>query len=162
MCAAVGARLVIRSRRGERVLDMHEFSVGPYETAVGPAEMLVEIRVPRRSGSAYAKVDRRVGDWAIAAVGAALDVERRRDHPRRHRAHRGRRWRDRARGGAALVGAPADPGSLQARGGSSPPQRCDPVTDQRGSKEYKRHVVGVLTERVLQRAAERAQSSREV
>ena len=74
VCAAVGAQLVIRSRTGERVLDMHAFSLGPYETAVGPAELLTEIRVPRRSGSAYAKVDRRVGDWAIAAAGAALDV----------------------------------------------------------------------------------------
>ena len=67
VCAAVGARLVIRSSDGERVVDMDEFHRGPYETAVGPAEMLVEIRVPThpRSGSAYLKVDRRVGDWAV-------------------------------------------------------------------------------------------------
>ena len=55
---------------------MHEFHRGPYETAVGPAEMLVEIRVPLRAarGSAYLKVDRRVGDWAVVAAGAALDA----------------------------------------------------------------------------------------
>src|SRR5215213_526516 len=75
VCAAVKAQLVIRSRTGERVVDMHEFHKGPYETAVGPAEMLVEIRVPKRGGSAYLKVDRRVGDWAVAAAGAALDIE---------------------------------------------------------------------------------------
>src|SRR4051794_21877043 len=74
VCAAVGAKLVIRSARGERVVDMHEFYKGPYETAVGPAEMLVEVRVPRRGGSAYAKVDRRVGDWAVAAAGAAVEL----------------------------------------------------------------------------------------
>ena len=64
---------------------MHEFHRGPYETAVGPAEMLVEIRVPlhANSGSAYLKVDRRVGDWAVVAAGAALTLERRRDHPAR-------------------------------------------------------------------------------
>src|SRR4051812_4546696 len=55
VCAAVDARLVIRSSSQERVVDMHAFHRGPYETAVGPAEMLVEIRVPTpaRSGSAY-------------------------------------------------------------------------------------------------------------
>ena len=158
VCAAVGARLVIRSRAGERVLDMHAFSLGPYETAVGPAELLTEIRVPRRSGSAYAKVDRRVGDWAIAAVGAALDV------------------RDGVIGYAGLaltavgggltvehdlVGSEPTPEAFKAAAQVAA-QQCDPVTDQRGSKEYKRHIVGVLTERVLTRAAERAQPQREV
>src|SRR4051794_29300654 len=75
VCAAVDARLLIRSATGERLVDMHEFHKGPYETAVGPAEMLTEIRVPRRGGSAYLKVDRRVGDWAVAAAGAALDIQ---------------------------------------------------------------------------------------
>src|SRR4051794_5284177 len=70
VCAAVGARMVIRSRAGERVVDMHEFHCGPYETAVGPAEMLTEIRVSLRprAGSAYDKVSRRAGDWAVVAV----------------------------------------------------------------------------------------------
>ena len=46
VCAAVGAQMVIRGDDGERVLGMHEFHRGPYRTAVGDAEMLVEIRVP--------------------------------------------------------------------------------------------------------------------
>src|SRR6187402_1754931 len=76
VCAAVDARLVIRSTAEERVVDMHDFHRGPYQTAVGPAEMLIEIRVPThpRSGSAYLKVDRRVGDWAVVAAGASLDL----------------------------------------------------------------------------------------
>ncbi len=158
VCAAVGARLVIRSRAGERVLDMHAFSLGPYETAVGPAELLTEIRVPRRSGSAYAKVDRRVGDWAIAAVGAALDV---RDGVITYAG-----LALTAVGGGLtveheLVGAEPTPEAFKAAAQVAA-QQCDPVTDQRGSKEYKRHIVGVLTERVLTRAAERAQPQREV
>lgn len=159
--AALGGHLVIRSLGGERVVDMHAFSVGPYETAVGPAEMLVEVRVPRRDGSAYAKVDRRVGDWAVAAVGAALDLDN------GTITHAGLALT--AVGGGvtahaaeqALQGAPATPENF-ARAGALAAQQCDPVTDQRGSKEYKRHVVGVLCERVLQSAFERAQSSREV
>jgi len=158
VCAAVGARLVIRSRAGERVLDMHAFSLGPYETAVGPAELLTEIRVPRRSGSAYAKVDRRVGDWAIAAVGAALDV--------RDGVITDAGLALTAVGGGLtveheLVGVEPTPEAFKAAAQVAA-QQCDPVTDQRGSKEYKRHIVGVLTERVLTRAAERAQPQREV
>ena len=47
---------------------------GPYETVVGPAEMITEVRVPIRggSGSAYQKVERRAGDWAVAAAGACV------------------------------------------------------------------------------------------
>ena len=76
VCAAIGAQMVVRGTGGERVLSMDDFHRGPYQTAVGPAEMLVEIRVPLReaSGSAYEKVDRRVGDWAVAAAGASLTV----------------------------------------------------------------------------------------
>ena len=53
---------------------MDEFHRGPYETAVRAAEMLIEIRIPirARSGSAYEKVERRAGDWAVAAAGAAV------------------------------------------------------------------------------------------
>ena len=53
---------------------MDEFHRGPYETAVGDGEMLIEVRVPLHdgAGSAYEKVERRVGDWAVAAAGAAV------------------------------------------------------------------------------------------
>ena len=54
---------------------MREFFLGPYQTAVGPAEILVELRVPLwATGSAYVKVDRRAGDWAVAAAAAALRI----------------------------------------------------------------------------------------
>src|SRR4029079_392486 len=69
------ADAVIRGEQGVRTVPMREFFLGPYQTAVGPAEMLVELRVPLwTTGSAYVKVDRRAGDWAIAAAAAALRV----------------------------------------------------------------------------------------
>jgi aerobic carbon-monoxide dehydrogenase medium subunit len=162
VCAAVKAELVIRSTAGERVVPMREFHRGPYETAVGPAEMLVEIRVPLRprSGSAYAKVDRRVGDWAVVAAGAALTL--------RHGTI--------AEAGIALAAVGGDITSTdaeQALLGHTPSEElvkkaaalaaaaCEPVTDQRGSAEYKRHVAGVLVERVLTRACARAQQQEE-
>jgi aerobic carbon-monoxide dehydrogenase medium subunit len=157
VCAAVGARMVIRGAEGERAVDMHEFHRGPYETAVAPDEMLVEIRVPLEegSGSAYAKVGRRAGDWAVVAAGAALTIA------------------DGAvtRAGVALAAAGGDITSADAEAAlvGRPPSEalfaqaaalaaagCDPVTDQRGSADYKRHVASVLVERVLRRAAARA------
>jgi carbon-monoxide dehydrogenase medium subunit len=157
VCAAVDARMVIRGLDGERVLDMYDFYVGPYRTAVQHDELLVEIRVPicGGSGSAYEKVDRRVGDWAVAAAGASLTLT------------------DGVIAGAgialAAVGAevtcaeaqqelrgsePSD--ELFVRAGELAAAACSPVSDQRGSAEYKRHVAGVLTTRALRRAAARA------
>ena len=157
VCAAVKAEMVIRSSTGERAVDMQEFHQGPYETAVGPAEMLVEIRVPMhaRSGSAYAKVDRRVGDWAVVAAGASLTLD---DDAIAEAgialAAVGGEITSTEAERALLGKPPAD--ELFARAAALAAAACDPVTDQRGSAEYKRHVAGVLVERVLRRAAARA------
>jgi carbon-monoxide dehydrogenase medium subunit len=158
VCTALKAQAVIRGNGGERVVDMHEFHVGPYETAVGDGEMLIEIRVPVRahSGSAYEKVERRTGDWAIAATGAAL-------------------WLDGgviagAGIGLAAIGAPGltSTRAEQALTGQAPSEElfaqaarlaaedAQPVDDQRGPADYKRHLTEELTKRALRRAAERA------
>ena len=157
VCAAVDAQVVIRGQGGERVVGMREFHRGAYETAVEDGEMVIEIRVPLHAdaGSAYEKVERRVGDWAVAAAGAAVRLE----------------------GGAiaqagialAAVGSQVtSPEAEQALVGNAPSEELfeeaarlaaaatDPVTDQRGSAEYKRHVSGELTLRALRRATARA------
>jgi len=157
VCAAVGAMMVIRGREGERALDMREFHRGPYETAVGADEMLIEVRLPLRpaSGSAYEKVERRVGDWAVVAAGACVTLTN---------GAIGRAGIALAAVGADVTSAPAE----QAVIGKPPSEElfaeaarlaadgCSPVSDQRGSAEYKRHVAGVLTQRALRRAVERA------
>ncbi|GIH90803.1 hypothetical protein Psi01_14330 [Planobispora siamensis] len=70
--AAVRATAVIQGPGGEREVPIREFHRGPYETAVEPGELLTRLRVPLRpgAGSAYEKVERRVGDWPVAAAGA--------------------------------------------------------------------------------------------
>ena len=74
VCTTLDAHCVIRGSGGERVVSMGEFYRGPYETAVGDGEMLIEIRLPIRPGgsSAYEKVERRAGDWAVVSCGAAV------------------------------------------------------------------------------------------
>jgi carbon-monoxide dehydrogenase medium subunit len=162
VCAACHAQAVIRGRGGERVVPMDEFHVGPYETAVGDGEMLVEIRLPVRpgAGSAYEKVERRAGDWAVAAVGAALWVEddvvveaglglsALGDVIRSLRAEEVLR-------GSAVSDELFDEAARAAAEDSSP------ATDQRGSEEYKRHLAAELTRRALRRAADRVRPSEE-
>jgi aerobic carbon-monoxide dehydrogenase medium subunit len=162
VCAAVGARLVIRGLDGERIVDMDEFHQGPYRTSVADDEMLIEIRIPApaRAGSAYEKVDRRAGDWAVAAAGASLVLA-------------GDGIVAAAgiglaavgtgvgctRAQASLAGAPPTDEAIERAATIAAEQESDPVTDQRGSAEYKRHVAGVLVTRALTRARARAQEN---
>ncbi len=159
VCTTLDASCVIRGNGGTRVVSMEEFHQGPYETAVGDGEMLIEIRLPRRPGgsSAYEKVERRAGDWAVVSSGAAV-------------------WLDGgviadARVGLAAVGPnttgiPAISEALRgkapseevfAEAGAIASESCSPATDTRGTAEYKRHLADELTRRALRRAVARAE-----
>jgi carbon-monoxide dehydrogenase medium subunit len=160
VCTTLNASCVIRGAGGERSVTMEEFHRGPYETAVEHGEILTEIRIPVRpnGSSAYAKVERRAGDWAVTSAGAAV-------------------WMDGpvisdARVGLAAVGpnttgipaisealrgqAPSD--ELYARAGAIAAETCSPVTDNRGSVEYKRHLADELTRRTLRTAVGRIEA----
>ena len=106
-----------RVRAATRSVPVRELHTGPYETVVGDAEILTEIRVPIRdgAGSAYEKVERRVGDWAIAAAAVVRLDGRRHDHRCRRRPRRRRR--------AALRVARRRGG---AHGATSPPTTSSP------------------------------------
>ncbi|MDQ1716645.1 MAG: aerobic carbon-monoxide dehydrogenase medium subunit [Pseudonocardiales bacterium] len=157
VCTTLNASCVIRGRDGDRVVTMEEFHRGPYETAVGDAEMLTEVRFPLRpnGASAYEKVERRAGDWAVVSSGAAV-------------------WLDGdviadARVGLAAVGPntaglpeisamltgqrPSE--ELYEQAGIIAARSCNPVTDMRGSEEYKRHLAKELTRRALRRSVNR-------
>ncbi|HEY8639158.1 MAG TPA: xanthine dehydrogenase family protein subunit M, partial [Solirubrobacterales bacterium] len=77
VCSALKAQAVIAGSGGERIVAMEDFHVGPYQTAIEDAEILVEVRLPLRAGggSAHEKVERRAGDWAVVAVSGALWVD---------------------------------------------------------------------------------------
>ena len=118
--------------------------------------MLTEIRVPIRpgGGSAYEKVERRVGDWAVAAAGRRRLARRRHDRRRRHRPHRRRRRRTSTAPEAedALRGQARRATTSSPRPAASPPSTASPQADQRGPADYKRHLAGELTRRALRRA----------
>ena len=160
-CAAAKAKVVIRSAEGERIVSMDGFHVGPFTTAVGTGEILTEVRLAIRpgAGSAHQKVERRAGDWAIAAASAAV-------------------WLDGgtiAEAGIALSavglttihltraeellqGKPPSE-ELFAKAGAIASEDCSPTADGRGPVDYKRHLAGVLTHRALRTACARALSA---
>jgi len=157
--SALKATLVLRSSQGTRTVPAREFHQGPYESVVGDAEMLTEVRVPIRPGatSAYDKVKRRTGDWAAAAAGAYLVL------------------RDGVVAdvgiGLTAVGAPhfcaeeaeayllgkAPTEEHLAEAGRLAAQACNPRADQRGPVAYKVHLADELTRRVLRRCVGRAE-----
>jgi aerobic carbon-monoxide dehydrogenase medium subunit len=156
--AAVKATAVITGREGQRTVPLSELHTGPYETVVGPAELLTELRIPIRpgAGSAYEKVERRVGDWAIGAAGAAvwLDGDVIADAGIGLAAVGAEHFRA-PEAEEVLRGRAPDDGAL-AEAAAVAAQRCSPATDQRGPEDYKRHLVGELTRRALRRAVARA------
>jgi carbon-monoxide dehydrogenase medium subunit len=158
VCTTLNASCVIRGPGGERVVTMEEFHVGPYETAVGDGEILVEVRLPVRpgGGSAYEKVERRAGDWAVVSAGSAVWLaDGLITDARVGLAAVGPNTTGIPEISAALRGRePAD--SLYEQAGAIAAQSCEPVTDQRGSAEYKRHLAAELTKRTLRKSVERA------
>ncbi len=160
VCGVLDAVCLARGPSGEREIPIADFLAGPYETTLAHNEILVEARIPVRhnTSSAYAKVERRVGDWAVTAAGAAITL-------------------DGASIAAARVGLTAvnpDPGALAdlsaalvgqpatdevfAEAGRRAAAACDPLTDIRGTAEYKRHLACELTIRTLRTAAERVRN----
>jgi carbon-monoxide dehydrogenase medium subunit len=158
VCTTLNASCVIRGPGGERVVTMEDFHVGPYETAVGDGEILVEVRLPVRpgGGSAYEKVERRAGDWAVVSAGSAVWLaDGLITDARVGLAAVGPNTTGIPEISAALRGRePVD--SLYEQAGAIAAQACDPATDQRGSAEYKRHLAAELTKRTLKKAVERA------
>jgi aerobic carbon-monoxide dehydrogenase medium subunit len=158
VCSALKAQVVIRGARGERVVGMEDFHVGPFTTAVGVGEMLTEIRVAVRpgAGSAHEKVERRAGDWAIAAASAALWIDGGLiAEPGIALSAVGMTTIHLTRAEELLRGKqPSD--DLFAEAGEIASADCSPSADGRGPVDYKRHLAGVLTERALRRSAARS------
>jgi carbon-monoxide dehydrogenase medium subunit len=156
--AAVNANAVVVGPDQVRTVPVREFHTGPYETVVGPGEILTELRIPIRpgGGSAYEKVERRVGDWAVAAAGVALwlnggavaDVGIGLTAVGANHFHAAEA-EEFLRGKALTADVLAEAGRIAGA-------HCQPTADQRGPVDYKRHIAGELTVRALRKAAARA------
>jgi aerobic carbon-monoxide dehydrogenase medium subunit len=156
---ALEGQVVAVGLRGERVIAAGDFFRGPLSTALEPTELLTEVRIPTGppgSGSAFLEVSRREGDYALVGAGVVLQ----RDGGRCARAR------------IALCGIAGAPvrarlaeGILERAGVTEEALRSvalaveevlSPTDDVQASAEYRRHVAGVLTERAVRQAWERA------
>ena len=157
---ALGAEVVARGPGGERTIPVTRFFTGLFATALAPAEILTEIRIPippPRSGGAYVKLERKVGDFATAAtaaqvtLGGAGEIARvgiglTNAGPTPIKATAAEEYLQGRQPDAAAV---AEAARLAAAASS-------PSADRRGSAEYKRDMARVLTGRAVTRAVERA------
>ena len=157
---AYGAEVVAQGPNGERVIPITSFFKGLYESDLAPNEILTEVRIPSpkpRSGGAYLKLERKVGDFATAAVAAQVELD--------------------GKGNFASVGigltnvgltaikATAAEDFLKGKAASDDnikqaaklaAEAAQPVADVRGSEEYKRSLVRTYTVRALRLAVQRA------
>jgi aerobic carbon-monoxide dehydrogenase medium subunit len=161
VCDVLRAQVFIVGRDGERAVDLHQFHRDPYETACEQHEVLTEIRFPirPRSGSAYEKVERRVGDWAVAAAGAALWMAEDGTIADATIGLTAVGLEGVATDAAGVLVGERPSEDLFAEAADLARAASAPIEDQRGPVDYKRHLAGELTRRVLGRALDRAAHS---
>lgn len=156
---ALGASFVLEGTSGERVVPADGFFVGTYDTLLKPVEILTEIRIPvpaAGTGYCYAKLKRKVGDFAAAA--AAVTLRMKGDTVQEvaialtnvgptplkataaEKSLRGNALNDASMAEAARLAMSI----------------CDPVVDQRGDAQYKTAMAGEMTQRALRVARSRA------
>ena len=148
---ALDAEIDIAGAGGVRTVPAAEFFRGVFETAVGPAELVTEVRVPKQSGDhvwSYLKFRRRAQDWATVGVAAVA---------RRSNGGVGEAAISLVSMGATPLRAAAseaawnagdDPGPVAAEG-------TEPPSDTNGSADYRRHLVQVLVRRAVEEAEAR-------
>jgi aerobic carbon-monoxide dehydrogenase medium subunit len=161
---AYGAQVVATGPKGERTIPINEFFTGFFSTALAPDEILTEIQIPEasaNSGGAYFKLERKVGDFATAAVAVQLTLDASGavtsagigltnvgDTPIKA-----------TQAEQALIGSKPDDEVIQKAAGLAA-EAAHPVADHRGSEAYKRSLVKTLTSRALHQAVARAKGGK--
>lgn len=156
---ALNATIIATGSNGERSIAIDEFFHGFYMTALEHGEILTEIQIPLPppgTGSAYHKLERKVGDYATAGVAVQLTLDSKgvctaagigltNVNPVPLRASRSEK---------ALIGKPITDETI-AEAAKYASEDCSPSADLRGSEEYKRAMVAVLVKRMIHKAVER-------
>lgn len=159
---AYGAELVAVGPDGERHIPIDEFFVDLFENSLAPQEILREIRIPTpgvNSGGAYLKIERKVGDYAVAAVAVQLTLDGETCTAARIGLTNVSPKPMRATGAeGALTGKPLTEETIKAAGVAAS-HACEPSNDLRGSEAYKRDLVRVITMRAIRAAADRARGA---
>lgn len=157
---AYGAQVVATGANGERVIPIDSFFEGPFQTTLAGDEILTEIRIPApkaNSGGAYLKVERKVGDFATAAVAVqlTLDANGNCESVGIGLTNVGATPIKATQAEESLKGKAPDDANVRAAAQLAA-EAAQPSSDQRGSEEYKRALVRTLTVRALRKAVGRA------
>ena len=158
---ALDAKIKLASSKGNRVMPLEEFYTGLFETAKNEDELVVEVQVPpvpARTATAYTKFNLIENDQGIVGVAATVDGRPRAVSARtrgscsamRGSPRSGRRMRNRFSSAKILVMP------LLAEAGEAAASDADPVSDIHASEEHRRHLVDVLTKRMVKQAWEQA------
>ena len=157
---AFGAQVVATGAKGERVVAIQDFFVSLFTTALKQDEILTEIRIPAppaKSGGAYFKIERKVGDFATAAVAVQITLDGSgavqkigigltNAGPKPVKAKKAEEFLKGKKLEASVVDQAAQLASEEAQ----------PSSDLRGPAEYKKGLVKELTKRAIAKASERA------
>src|SRR5271169_3577725 len=157
---ALGAQIVATGPKGERIIPIENFFVSLFTTALGHEEILTEIRIPAppaRSGGAYFKLERKVGDFATAAVAVQVTLDDKGNcqkvgigltnvGPTPVKATKAEEF---------LRGKKLDEANI-AQAAQLAADEADPSADLRGPVAYKKGLVKELAKRALTRALQRA------
>ena len=158
---AAEAEVVASGPDGERVIEIRDLYIAILTTVLQPHELVTEVRVPLavpRSGGAYEKLERKVGDYAVIGVGAQITLDESgtiaqagiglcNAGPTSIKAIDAEEF---------LAGKPVAPDNIN-EAARLAMEASDPVDDDRGPVDYKRAMVRELTRRALRRAVTRAQ-----
>jgi len=161
---ALGATVVVEGPNGSREIGIDDFFPDFFTTALEPEEILTEIRIPSPpsgSGGAYLKIERKVGDYAAAAVACQLNIDS------------GGSIQNigigltnvgstpiRASSAEQLLQGKNPDENMIAEAGRLSAADSEPMEDLRGSAEYKRALVNELTQRAIKLSLQRAEGSR--
>lgn len=154
---ALGGQVVAEGPSGRRAIPMSQFVTGPFETALAYDEIATEVIIPAANGKpdgGYLKLERRIGDFAT--VGAAVAIETSGGRVTRAGIALtgvGGSTIDAAAASQALVGQPLTLDAIDRAAGLAA-QAAEPKSDQRGSADYKRHIVRTFVHRILTRIAQ--------
>jgi len=157
---ALRAQVVAYGPDGERIIPIDEFFFGLFMTALQPGEIVTEIRIPapgERTGGAYFKLERKVGDYAIAgaAVQLTLAADGTVEQAGIGLTNLGMAPIRAAAAEEALVGKTPDDDAIAAAAAAAA-EAAEPIADRRGSVEYKKNMARVLTGRAIRKALARA------
>jgi carbon-monoxide dehydrogenase medium subunit len=159
---ALGAQAVARSASGERTIPLDELFVSNFTTTLEPNEILTEVQIPMpeaRSGGSYLKLERKVGDFATVGVAIQLTL----DDGHVKTAGIGLTsvgpTNIKARDAEARLAGSEPTDEAVAEAAKLAAEAAQPVSDLRGSADYKRHIVEVFVRRGVARALEIARGS---